>query len=227
MSERAGGMPLKAKALLLLVGVAGLPMAVAGPVLVELNRDALTDSEKRAQSATLGEAEAITTGLVAAVRGDAMAVAAAMAEAAANPRPQGDGLAGVRATLATRRSFESVRFEVPAARVDTVLRKEGTAGAEPPASTEALRAQADERGVAFVVHSVDQAQIIVPIEMGAGKGARGYISAGVSVDAMRSELSRIVLARFSEGHATLLLVDGQRRVVASAGSSPLSLRRSA
>lgn len=214
------GLSLPVKALLVLVGVAVVPLAAATPALVELNRSSVVVSEKRAQSATLGESAAQIAHLVETVRGDAMAVAASMAEAAANPRPEGDGLAGVRATLATRSSFDAVRFEVPSARVDTVLRKrEGVA--EPPRSTDELRARADARGVAFVVASENQATLVVPIEMGAGaKGARGYITVGVPFDGIRTELSQAVLTRFEGVHVTIVLVDEQRRVIASAGEAP-------
>ncbi len=217
------GLSLPVKALLVLVLVAGAPMVVAGPALMELNRSSVVASEKRAQSATLGESAAQLHGLVETVRGDAMAVAAAMAEAAANPRPQGDGLEGVRATLATRPSFDAVRFEVPSAKVDTVLRKKDGVGAEPPRSSEELRARADARGVAFMVSGASLATLVVPIEMGAGaKGARGYIVVGVGLDTVRSELAQTVLSRFEGSDVTLVLVDDQRRVIASAGSAPLS-----
>jgi class 3 adenylate cyclase len=198
-------------------------MVVAAPALVELNRSSVVASEKRAQSATLGESAAQIHGLVETVRGDAMAVAAAMAEAAANPSPQGDGLSGVRATLATRPSFDAVRFEVPSAGVDTVLRKKEGAGVDPPRSTGDLRARADARGATFAVSGPSLATLVVPIEMGAqAKGARGYITVGVSLDTMRSELAQTVLSRFEGADVTLVLVDDQRRVIASAGSAPLA-----
>ena len=217
------GVPLPVKALLVLGAVAGAPMVVAAPALVELNRSSVVASEKRAQSATLGESAAQIHGLVETVRGDAMAVAAAMAEAAANPSPQGDGLSGVRATLATRPSFDAVRFEVPSAGVDTVLRKKEGAGVDPPRSTGDLRARADARGATFAVSGPSLATLVVPIEMGAqAKGARGYITVGVSLDTMRSELAQTVLSRFEGADVTLVLVDDQRRVIASAGSAPLA-----
>lgn len=198
-------------------------MLVAGPALVELNRSSVVSSEKRAQSATLGEAAAEVDGLVKAVRGDAEAVAAAMAEAAANPPPQGDGLGGVRATLATRGSFDAVRFEVPSAKVDTVLKKREENNIEPPYSSEELRNKADARGVAFAVVQPNMAALVVPIEMGVNsKGARGYISVGVPLDSIRSELAQIALSRFDGSNVNLVLVDEQRRVIASAGSAPMS-----
>ncbi|MCS6902219.1 MAG: adenylate/guanylate cyclase domain-containing protein [Myxococcales bacterium] len=217
------GLSLPVKALLLLGGVAGLPVVAAAPALVELNRTSVVASEKRAQSATLGETAAQIHGLVEIVRGDAMAVAAAMAEAAANPSPQGDGLSGVRATLATRPSFDAVRFEVPSAGVNTVLRKREIGGVEPPRSTEALRAKADAHGAAFAVSAPSLATLVVPIEMGAqAKGARGYITVGIPLETMRSELAQTILTRFEDTEVTLVLVDDQRKVIASAGSSPLA-----
>jgi class 3 adenylate cyclase len=155
-------------------------------------------------------------------QGDAAAVAAALADAAANPAAQGDGLGAVRAVLATRRAFSSARFEVPSARVSTVLSKEGAAGAPPPTSTEGLRAKADERGVAFELTGGDQGVLVVPIQMAAGgKGARGYLTVPVRTEKLREEFVEIAARRFDQGRVEVLLVDEGRHVVASAGTRPL------
>ena len=216
-------MNLRSKALLVLVAVAAGPLAVAGPMLATLNERVLLDNEKQRQSAMLGEAAGLLRERLTSARVDAEVVAGVLAGAAQAPAAQGDGLDGVRATLASRKSFEAVRFEVPAARVDTVLRREGTSGNEPPPTSNELRSSADASGFAFALTGPKQATLVVPVPTSAtGKqGARGYVAVAIPVDALRSELGQTALQRFDDPHVTLLLVDDQRHVIASAGSAPL------
>ena len=129
-------------------------------------------------------------------------------------------MATVRAVLATRRSIQAVRFEVPAAKIDTVLRTTH-AVKDPPASDVGLRERADERGVALSVTGPRAATLVVPIlasDKAASAGAaKGYVTVELDLAMLEARLMGIVDERFPHETASIAVVDGNRRVVAAHG----------
>ena len=213
------GMSIRLKAALLLVAITLAPVALAVTLLLSINREAVRTTEKQLQAAVLAEVAGTVIRLVRDTRADAEAVAAALGSAASSTKDEEQAMAGVRALIATRPSLDAVRFEVPAAKVSTVLSRPGVARADVPASTEALRATADERGVGFVVASAGRGVIVVPIAFGNQKpgGPRGYVTVAVDFSRLETELSNIADQRFGSGAAALAVLDGDRKLVAAHG----------
>lgn len=196
---------IRLKAALLLVMLATLPALLVAQRLLTVNRTAIETSERNLQASVLGEVASSTLGVVRETESDAKAIAAALALAAKD----GDrGLEPVRALMATRRTIDVARFEVPAASVDTVIRRAG-ATSEAPRSTPELRREADERGVAFRVGVV-----VVPVARVSADGARGYVTVRADLSRLSSELETLAATRFADGAVSLLIADGARRAVA-------------
>jgi adenylate cyclase len=190
-------------------------------LLLDTNKQAITTTERQLQASLLAEASGTTTRLLRAAQNDAEAVAIALAEAArATPAAgEGDGMSGVRATLATRSSFDAVRFEVPRANVSTILRVADRGKSEVPTSTETLRKAADERGVGLVVTGPGKATLTVAVPMAAATDktpAKGYVTANVDLAQLTPLLTELSERRFGK-EARMLLVDGDKRAIASAG----------
>jgi class 3 adenylate cyclase len=220
--RRRAGLSIGVKALLVFVVVAVAPSLATALWLVSIDKDAVVQSEQQLQASIVAEVAADLGRRAAAVRADAEAIALAIEAASEAPAaPQGgdgaDGLDGVRALLATRKAIEAARFEVPAAKVSTVLSR-GARKGDAPESTPALRRDADERGAAFAIASATEGVVVVPIPKRAGaKGARGYVTAAVSFADLGRELTTIADARFPGESASLVVVDGARRVVGATG----------
>jgi class 3 adenylate cyclase len=196
---------IRVKAALLLVTLATLPALLVAQHLQTVNRAAIESSERNLQASVLAEVAASMLGLVRETESDAKAVAAALALAA---KENDRGLEPVRALIATRKTIDAARFEVPAAGVDTVIRRAG-ATTEAPRSTPELRREADERGVAFRVGVV-----VVPVQRAHAEGAAGYVTVRVDLSRLSSELERLAETRFADGPVSLLVADGERRAVA-------------
>lgn len=209
------------KTVVLLATLASVPVGVSTLLLLDTNKQAITATERQLQASLLAEASGTTTRLLRTAQTDAEAVAIAFAEAArATPAAgEGDGMSGVRATLATRSSFDAVRFEVPQAKVSTVLRVADRGKAEAPVSTDALRSAADERGVGLLVTGPGKATLTVPVPMASAADktpAKGYITAAVDLAQLTPILTELAERRFGK-EARMLLVDGDKRAIASAG----------
>ncbi len=216
----ARGVSIRVKATLLLLVVATLPAAWIALRLLSINRDAVQTAEQKLQASVLAE---VASGVLSRVRdteADARAVAHALALAASSDAA-GDPVLAVRSLLATRRSIDAVRFEVPAAGVDTVLRRGDGAGSA-PASTPALRAKADAAGVAIEAAVDGRGVVVVPIPRLQGDAPSGYVTAAVDFAATDRLLEELRATRFDGGDVSLLLVDGQRRVVSSRGEETLA-----
>jgi class 3 adenylate cyclase len=110
-----------------------------------------------------------------------------------------------------------VRFEVPEANVATVLRVGGATPDDAPASTPALRREADERRVAIALDGPGRATLVVPIQRRDGaQGARGYVTTSVDLAPLGEDLARLAAARF-DGQARLVVVDADLRALAAFG----------
>ncbi|MCC6645116.1 MAG: adenylate/guanylate cyclase domain-containing protein [Polyangiaceae bacterium] len=210
-------MKLLPKTLALLSLVAVAPVGVAVAALLEVNKDAVVSTERTLQVSIVSEVAAGSVGAVLDARSDAQAVAFALAEAA---REKGDGgLVAVRAILATRTSIDAARFEVPSAKVSTVFKKSDAVGAEPPTSTPAAREEADRSGVGFAIVDRGLGALVVPIPRG-GDGASGYVTVPVDLAALNVTLDGLA-GRFRDGGAKLVVLDADRKIVASDSGSGL------
>ncbi len=215
--------PIRLKAIALFFLVAVAPVAVVSVWLTGLYRGAIETTEKQLQTAVLSELSSLALRRTDDVQADVEAIASALAMAAASPSEKLDALAVVRSLMATRRSIQAARFEVPAANVSTVLAKVGVSNQEVPESSQQLRTQADDRGVAFQVLSSRVGLCVVPIPSAAADAPRGYVSARIDLGPLVEALHSAAETRFDGGQARLLVVDDQRRVVASAGVGNLPL----
>jgi adenylate cyclase len=209
------------KTVLLLATLATVPVVASTLLLLDTNKQAIKTTERQLQASLLAEASGTTTRLLRSAQNDAEAVAIALAEAArATPAPgEGDGMSGVRATLATRSSFDAVRFEVPQANVSTILRVADRGKTDVPSSSDALRQAADERGVGLLVTGPGKATLTVAVPMAAAtdkKPAKGYVTANVDLAQLTPLLTELAERRFGKD-ARMLLVDGDKRAIASAG----------
>lgn len=216
-------MKLGARALVLFATVGVVPVAIVVALLISVNQRAVITTEQQLQAATIDELKVVTMRHIDGVREDANAVAFALAEAARAPAPAPgqDGLATVRAILASRQKVDAIRFEVPERQVSTVIRRQDDTSAqiEVPSSTPELRTIADERGAAIASFDGKRGLVVVPIRPLGGPdkpalGAKGYVTARLVLDDMQNELEDIAQRRFS-GAVGLAVVDAKRVPVAS------------
>ncbi len=202
------------KVVAVLVALAVLPAAALAVVLTQNYRDAVEVLEQQHQEAVLAEAATAIIQRIRGVEDDADAVAQALALSATEPEGEGDGLNAVRALLATRANLNAARFEVPKAKVSTIIREQGASGSVPE-STEQLRRHADDRGVAFQVLDTTTALVVVPVPSVRQGGARGYVTVTTSLAPISEEVRKIALRRFE--NVSLVVADGEHRAVAAVG----------
>ncbi len=214
-SARRRGLSLTLKTVFLFVVIALLPVGVVSYFLAEANRDAVETSERQLKAAVIAEVAGETLRVVEAARDDANAIAVALSIAAANDDTE-DQLRPVRALLASRRAVDAVRFEVPAARVSTVIAREGADRESMPESSQELRDAADERGVGFIVAEDGTGVVVVPVPATEG-GAKGYVTARVDLSRLGLLMETVAATRFESSKVRMLVADGSRRVVAAYG----------
>ncbi len=217
MSERpARGVSIRWKVVAVVVVLAVLPASVVAVLLSRTTRDAVETLEQQNQDAALAEVSAAVIQRVRGFRDDAEAVAQALALAAENPASGASGEDAVRAVLGTRPTLSAVRFEVPSAKISTVIRESGNAGAV-PASTASQRQRADERGVAFDT-AAGSGVIVVPVPRApSSTGAHGYVTAAADLTTLQIELERIAARRHAS--ISMVLADSSRRAVAAVGTA--------
>ena len=216
-------MRLRSKALFLFTAIALVPTVTAVGLLINVNRAAVRLTEETLQDAVISEVATIPSRLVGDVEQDAVAIAAILGRAAAGAVKDDDAVESVRALISTRGAMEAVRFEVPAARVSTVIRRTARGAGDAPESTAELRAAADETGVAFAVlsppantplHGIVVAR--VPSAPDA-KGPPGYVVVGIDLTPLGEELRSVAERRFGGHDVSLLVSTRDRRAVASYG----------
>lgn len=218
-------MRLRSKALLLFPAIAIVPTVTAALLLINVNRVAVRDTEETLQDAIVAEVASRPARLVGAVEQDAVAIAAILGRAAAGVVRDDDAIEAVRALISTRPTVEAVRFEVPTARVSTVIHRTSKGAGEAPESTAALRAVADEAGVGFgVLPSTPNAPLRglvvarIPSTPGTDdKSPPGYVSVGVDLAPLAEDLRTVAESRFGGHDVSLLLSTRDRRAVASYG----------
>lgn len=209
------GLSLSWKAALLLGIVAAIPAAITLILLATVNRDAIETTERQLQSAVLSELAARVLRAVRTSEDDAMAVAAALSQAAKRPDNAGDATAAVRAILASRREIDAVRFSVPSAGVDTIISRTDGAPAAVPSLDPNTAAIADERGVAFATLPDGDGTIVVPVR--GASGVRGYVTSRVALSGVRESLADTAAARFDNAAVHIVIADEGRRAVAAFG----------
>ena len=218
-------MRLRSKAILLLSATALVPTVTAVALLINVNRVAVRDTEETLQDAIVAEVASRPSRLVGAVEQDAVAIAAILGRAAAGAVKDDDAIEAVRALISTRATVEAVRFEVPSARVSTVIHRTSNGVGEAPESTAALRAVADDAGVGFAVLGALKGAPLrglvvarVPSAPGAeAKSPPGYIVVGVDLAPLSEELRVVAERRFGGHDVSLLISTRDRRAVASYG----------
>ena len=216
-------MRLRSKALFLFTALALVPTVTAVGLLINVNRVAVRESEETLQDAVLAEVATVPSRLVGGVEQDALAVAAILGRAAQGAVKDDDAVESVRALISTRATVEAVRFEVPAAKVSTVIRRAAKDAGDAPESTAALRAAADAGAVAFAI-PVDATTaplrgIVVARVPSApdAKGPPGYVVVGVDLSPLGDELRGVAERRFGGHDVSLLITTRDRRAVASYG----------
>ncbi|GMV15521.1 MAG: adenylate/guanylate cyclase domain-containing protein [Myxococcales bacterium] len=218
MSDGGFRLSIRLKAAVLLVAIAALPAAVVAERLTGINRGAVETSERHLQASVLAEVAASVLARVRAVEADARAVANALTLAAARPGVSEDAL---RSVVATRTSIDAVRFEVPSAKTDLLIKKQGGEALDAPHSTEETRRQADERGVSFVMTGPGTGAIVVPVAKADPAGSSGYVTVRADLTVLEAELRDLAETRFTGGEVTFLVADGARRAVAAHGDETL------
>lgn len=221
-SEPRKRISLAMQAALLFVAVALGPVVFVSLWLTGLYRSAIETSEKQLQMSALAELATQALRGVTDVQADAEAVAGAISQAVAQPGEQAIALGAVRSLLATRRSIQAVRLEVPLAHVSTVLRQVAADASEIPGSTVEQRATADERGVAYAVTSSNRGLVVVPIPTTSPQAARGYVTAQADLAPLVAALRQVAQTRFNANNVQIVVADGQRRLVASYGVNSMA-----
>src|SRR6185503_1153263 len=126
-------MKLRGKAILLFSVMTLAPVLSTVALLGAVNQRAVKTSEQELQSAVLAEVATAPTRILEEVELDVSAVAAIFGRAAASAIKDEDALESARALISTRETVDAVRFEVPAARVSTVIRRANESAEVPPA----------------------------------------------------------------------------------------------
>lgn len=207
---------LRAKAVLLFSTMTLGPVAVTVALLLDVNRRPVLDAEEQLQSAVVNEVAFEPNRILHEVENDAVAVAAVFSHAAAGAIRDEDAIESVRALIGSRETIDAVRFEVPAAKVSSVIRWKTSSDAVPE-STPELRALADERGHALSIDGPSRGVLVVRIKAEAGsKAPPGYVTVRADLDRLRASLDEIAQRRFV-GKVSLLIATQDRRVVAAFG----------
>ncbi|MFT3774256.1 MAG: adenylate/guanylate cyclase domain-containing protein [Minicystis sp.] len=201
----------------LLISVMTLgPVVLTAALLLDVNRRPVLDTEEQLQSAVVNEVAFEPSRIIHEVENDAVAVAAVFSRAAEGAIRDEDAIESVRALIGSRETIDAVRFEVPSAKVSTVIRWK-TSSSAVPESTPELRALADERGQALSVAGPSGGVLVVRIKAAPGsKAPAGYVTVRADLARIGASLEDIAQRRFV-GNVSLLVATHDRRVVASFG----------
>jgi class 3 adenylate cyclase len=174
------------------------------------------DAEEQLQAAVVNEVAEEPIRPLREVEKDAVAVAAVLGRAAEGKIRDEDALESVRALIGSRETIEAVRFEVPAAKVSSVIRWSTSAEAVPE-STPELRAQADAQGIAISVAGPTRGLVVVRIKSPPdAKGPAGYVTVRADLDKLGATLENVGKRRFV-GAVSLVVATHDRKVVAAYG----------
>jgi class 3 adenylate cyclase len=214
------GLSIRVRAALLLVAIAALPAAAVAWRLTGINRHAVEVSEGNLQAAVVAEVAKEVLRRVRATEEDTKAIANAISLAAARPEAGSKGTeAMLGGMLASRRNITAFRFEVPAAKVDTVIKKPGVAEELVPRSRPEMRREANERGVSFTLLGPGVGAVVVPVPKLDEAGSDGFVTASADLAGLTETLGDAAGTRFPSGGVSLVVADGRRRVVSANGTS--------
>ncbi|HHH30910.1 MAG TPA: HAMP domain-containing protein, partial [Polyangiaceae bacterium] len=196
-----------------------LALFATAPVVVVLWRvlpeygDAVRDGEKRNQLLAVTRFVRDVEHHIDEVREDAAAIAVAL-EAATDMDPaSAESL--IRRVVFRREHVATARFEVPAAKVDTVFAKPGVDTANVPRSTPELRKSADVHGVAIHRVSENHAAMVVVVRPKEG-GHTGYVTVPLYFKPFDEVLALLLdNPELSLEGASALLVSRDKHVLAS------------
>ena len=222
MSEQGrvrSGLSIRSKAVLVLVLVALVPGAIVFWRLFTESKSAVETGQQQLQASVLSEVRSAVEQRMRETERDARSVANALALAATRDDANLDS---VRAMVSSLSAVRAVRFEVPEAKVNTVLHQQRE-GRTVPASTPELRKLADQRGIAFRSGGEGGAILVVPVPKVDKQGASGYVVVRPDLTPLDAVLSELAEARFDGGGTCLLVADDQRRIVASHCEPTLAL----
>jgi class 3 adenylate cyclase/HAMP domain-containing protein len=200
-----------------------VPTVTAVALLINVNRAAVRVTEATLHDAVLAEVAVGPVRLVGDVEQDAMTVAAIYGRAASRATKDADAEASVLAFVATRSTIATLRFEVPATKFTTIVRRTAEDPEIPPESTSELRALADASGAAFAVLPSPPGQPLrgivvarVPLPPDA-KAQAGYIVVGVDLAPLGDMLKGVAERRFDGHDVSLLITTRDHRAVAAYG----------
>jgi class 3 adenylate cyclase len=203
---------LRAKAVLLLLGVALIPTAVMVERQISAQEGTVKATEALAQIAVLNEIELRAMVPLNQMLDDAEAIADVFARAGQGGVSDEAAMEAARVLIGTRGRVAAARLEVPAAKVSTILHWKDL-NEVVPESTPELRAQADAEGVAISLAGPTRGLVVARIS---GKGAAGYVAVRADLEAVERGVALAMEARFGRaGH--VLLTTKDKRVVAAHG----------
>lgn len=209
-------MGIRGRALVLFLLLGVLPLGLSVGLLLPSYGRAVRESEDQLQLATVAELAGTLERRWSGVREDADAIAAAVAHAALLEEPKA-AEALVQSALVARPRVDVARLEIPSAKVDTVLAKEGAATEGTPHSTPEQRERALSGPVAVPVDGTRGA-LVVAVPKLQDDGAQGWLTVPLYLRPL-SDAATEALAVRNFGDATrLLVVDAERRVVVAVGS---------
>jgi class 3 adenylate cyclase len=216
---RRRGLSILEKTLLVFVTIALLPALGVSLWLTRLYVGAVETTERQIQTAVLSEIASLSLRRIEDLRADAEAIASALAYAAEQDAPFGQTEALLRSILGTRRTIRAARFEVPEAQISTVIRRADEGATGIPESTRELRRVADERGVSFSIVDGAMAMLVVPVPRMKSEAKPAYVTVKFDPRPLAEALQTVAETRFDDKNVDLLIADGQRRTIASFGST--------
>jgi len=209
-------MKIRAKAALLFVAVAAVPVALPLPFVLPAYARALRSSAEQYQLVVAKEVKDKAVGHLRQTEDDAQTLAAVVAKGAAAKNDEA-GLAAIETVLATRESFDVARLVVPSQHVDTVLGKAGADRSLAPAATPELLDAARTTGVGFRIENDKSGALAVPVPHEAG-APEGFIVVPVYLAPIQMDLEEVATSRQLAGaQTTVIVADKDRHVVASVG----------
>jgi adenylate cyclase len=207
---------LRAKTVLLLTTLTLGPVAVAVLLLINANTRPVHDAEDQLQSAVLNEVAEEPLRPLHEVQKDIVAVAAVLSRAVEGAVRDEDAIESVRALIGSRERIDAVRFEVPAAKMSTVIRW-ATSAEDVPESTPELRAAADARGLAVSVKGPSRGVVVARIKAPRGsKAPPGYVTVRADLKRLDASLEDIAQHRYG-GNVSLILATHDRQLIAAYG----------
>lgn len=210
---------LKTKTIALFVVMTFAPVALVIALLIEANREPVRLAEQSLQSAVLAEIAALPAREIDAIKGDAVAAAFVLERAVSDASmTEKEIMEAIRALVASHTNIESVRFQVPIGKDRLTVKIKGGAQIDPPASSFKL---ADERRVAVSLVAPETVAAVVRLRSAKEGAPAGYVIVNARISLSES-LPSIAQSRFGGRDVSLLVVEHDKRAVASHGVAGLA-----